>query len=131
MDSKRGREATPLGSESISGFVKKIEAYVKPFKLNDVKHRLGEAGVDIIRVLEVQESGHQKQELVHGAEFAVDFSPKTLVILTVRDDQEDAAVLAIREAARTGHAGDGEICVTHIEKMIPVDPSDNKEKEKH
>ncbi len=109
--------------------MKKIEAYFKPFKLIDVKRRLGEVGVDVIRVSEAQESGHQKQELVHGAEFAVDYSPKTLVVIFVHDDQADAAISAIRESARTGHPGDGEICVTNIDEIISVDPRETKEKD--
>jgi nitrogen regulatory protein P-II 1 len=102
--------------------MKKIEAIIKPFKLDDVKEALQEAGVQGLSVIEVKGFGRQKghTELYRGAEYVVDFLPKVKIEIVLSDDQVDAAVEAILSAARTDKIGDGKIFVSTIEQAIRI-----------
>ncbi len=102
--------------------MKKIEAIIKPFKLDEVKEALQEVGLQGITVLEAKGFGRQKghTELYRGAEYVVDFLPKVKVEVIVRDDALEAAIEAIRNAAQTGRIGDGKIFVSNIEEVIRI-----------
>jgi len=102
--------------------MKLIRAIIKPFKLDDVKDALGDIGVSGLTVTEVRGHGRQKghTELYRGAEYNVDFIPKTEVSIVVASDQVDAAVNAIIEAAKTGKVGDGKIFISAVEKVIRI-----------
>ena len=102
--------------------MKKIEAIIKPFKLDEVKEALQEAGVQGITVLEAKGFGRQKghTELYRGAEYVVDFLPKVKIEVVVADERLAAALDAIRKAAQTGRIGDGKIFVSHIEEAIRI-----------
>ncbi len=106
-----------------SGYpMKKIEAIIKPFKLDEVKEALQEVGLQGITVTEAKGFGRQKghTELYRGAEYVVDFLPKVKVEVVVSDDDAPRAVEAIREAAQTGRIGDGKIFVSSIEEAIRI-----------
>lgn len=102
--------------------MKKIEAIIKPFKLDDVKEALSEVGIQGITVSEVRGFGRQKghTELYRGAEYVVDFLPKLKVEVVLPDDLVDRAVKAIEQAARTGRIGDGKIFITNVEGVIRI-----------
>lgn len=102
--------------------MKKIEAIIKPFKLDDVKEALQDIGVQGLSVTEVKGFGRQKghTELYRGAEYVVDFLPKVKVELVLPDDQVDAAIEAIISAARTEKIGDGKIFVMPVEQAIRI-----------
>lgn len=102
--------------------MKKIEAIIKPFKLDEVKEALQEAGIQGLSVTEVKGFGRQKghTELYRGAEYVVDFLPKVKIEAVVADDMVDAAVQAIIQAARTDKIGDGKIFVTNVEQAIRI-----------
>jgi nitrogen regulatory protein P-II 1 len=102
--------------------MKKIEAVIKPFKLDDVKEALQELGIQGMTIVEAKGFGRQKghTELYRGAEYVVDFLPKLKLELVVNDDQVDAAVEAILNAARTGRIGDGKIFVSDISQVIRI-----------
>jgi nitrogen regulatory protein P-II 1 len=102
--------------------VKKIEAVIKPFKLDDVKEALHEVGVSGITVTEAKGFGRQKghTELYRGAEYVVDFLPKVKLEVVVEDDQASRVVEAIASAARTGRIGDGKIFVTSVEEVLRI-----------
>lgn len=102
--------------------MKKIEAIVKPFKLDDVKEALNEVGIQGMTITEVKGYGRQKghKEIYRGAEYVVDFIPKIKVEVVVADDQAQAVVAKIREAAYTGKLGDGKIFVFNVEEAIRV-----------
>jgi nitrogen regulatory protein P-II 1 len=102
--------------------MKKIEAIIKPFKLDEVKEALQEAGIQGLSVTEVKGFGRQKghTELYRGAEYVVDFLPKVKIEAVVADDMVDAAVQAIIQAARTDKIGDGKIFVSHVEQAIRI-----------
>jgi len=102
--------------------VKKIEAIIKPFKLEEVREALSEVGVSGLTVGEVKGFGRQKghTELYRGAEYAIDFLPKVKVEVVVPDRLLDAAIEAITRAARTGKIGDGKIFVYDIEQAIRI-----------
>lgn len=102
--------------------MKKIEAIIKPFKLDEVKEALQEVGIQGITVLEAKGFGRQKghTELYRGAEYVVDFLPKVKLELVVSDDAVDTAVEAIRKAAHTGRIGDGKIFISPIEDVIRI-----------
>ena len=102
--------------------MKKIEAIIKPFKLDEVKEALQEVGVQGLSVIEVKGFGRQKghTELYRGAEYVVDYIPKVKIEIAIDDDQVDAVIDAIIEAAKTGKIGDGKIFVTHLENVIRV-----------
>ena len=102
--------------------MKKIEAVIKPFKLDDVKEALQEIGVQGLTVLEAKGFGRQRghTELYRGAEYVVDFLPKIKIEAVVNDDQLGAAIEAIQSAARTGKIGDGKIFVSDISDVIRI-----------
>lgn len=102
--------------------MKKIEAVIKPFKLDEVREALSEMGVNGLTVTEVKGFGRQKghTELYRGAEYVVDFLPKIKVELVLADNMVDAAVDAIIKAAHTGKIGDGKIFVSAVEQVIRI-----------
>ena len=102
--------------------MKKIEAIVKPFKLDEVKDALHEIGLQGITVVEAKGFGRQKghTELYRGAEYVVDFLPKVKLEIVVDDDMVERAVEAIVNAARTGRIGDGKIFILPVEDVIRV-----------
>ncbi len=102
--------------------MKKIEAIIKPFKLDEVRDALIKAGVEGMTVTEVRGHGRQKghTELYRGAEYAVDFLPKVKVEVVVEAEMADAVIEAIETAARTGRIGDGKIFVLPVENVIRV-----------
>jgi nitrogen regulatory protein P-II 1 len=102
--------------------MKKIEAIIKPFKLDDVKLALGEIGVTGMTVTEVKGHGRQKghKEIYRGAEYQVDFLPKTKIELIVDQSMVDSVVKKILESARTGKIGDGKIFVMPVDEVIRV-----------
>ena len=102
--------------------MKKIEIIIKPFKLEDVKDALVEAGITGMSVYDVKGYGRQQghSELYRGAEYVVDFLPKIKIDLIVADDSVDSIISVIIEAAKTGKIGDGKIFVSSIEKVIRI-----------
>jgi nitrogen regulatory protein P-II 1 len=106
--------------------VKKIEAIIKPFKLDDVKDALHEVGVSGITVTEVKGFGRQKghTELYRGAEYVIDFLPKVKIEVVVEDSLADNVVEAIENAARTGRIGDGKIFVFDVGQAIRIRTGD-------
>lgn len=102
--------------------MKKVEAIIKPFKLDEVKEALQEIGVQGLSVIEVKGFGRQKghTELYRGAEYVVDFLPKMKVEIVLPDAQVEAAIEAITEAACTDKIGDGKIFVSNIEQAIRI-----------
>jgi len=102
--------------------MKKIEAIIKPFKLDEVREALSALGVTGLTVTEVKGFGRQKghTELYRGAEYVVDFLPKVKVELVVADHITDAALDAIVKAARTGKIGDGKIFITPVEQVVRI-----------
>jgi len=102
--------------------MKKIEAVIKPFKLDEVKEALQELGIQGMTVLEAKGFGRQKgqTELYRGAEYVVDFLPKIKVEVVVADDQLAAAVEAIAAAAKTGRIGDGKIFISDISEVVRI-----------
>jgi nitrogen regulatory protein P-II 1 len=102
--------------------MKKIEAIIKPFKLEEVREALSEIGISGLTVTEVKGFGRQKghTELYRGAEYVVDFLPKIKVEVVVTSDVVDQAVEAIIKAARTGKIGDGKIFVSAVEQVVRI-----------
>ena len=102
--------------------MKKIEAIIKPFKLDEVKEALQELGVQGMTVIEAKGYGRQKghTELYRGAEYVVDFLPKIKIEVVVADDQLEAALEAIVGAARTGRIGDGKIFISEITDVLRI-----------
>jgi len=102
--------------------LKKIEAVIKPFKLEDVKDALTEAGITGMTVSDVKGYGRQQghSELYRGAEYVVDFLPKIKLDLIVADENVDSTIAIITEAAKTGKIGDGKIFVSTIEKIVRI-----------
>ncbi|HEY8195303.1 MAG TPA: P-II family nitrogen regulator [Hyphomicrobium sp.] len=102
--------------------MKKIEAIIKPFKLDEVKEALQEIGLQGITVIEAKGFGRQKghTELYRGAEYVVDFLPKVKIEVVLSDDMLDKAVEAIQKAAKTGRIGDGKIFISTIEDAIRI-----------
>jgi len=102
--------------------MKKIEAVIKPFKLDEVKEALHEVGLQGITVVEAKGFGRQKghTELYRGAEYVVDFLPKVKIEVVCEDDVAERAVEAIVNAARTGRIGDGKIFVSSIEEVVRI-----------
>ena len=102
--------------------MKKVEAIIKPFKLDEIKEALNELGLQGITVLEAKGFGRQKghTELYRGAEYIVDFLPKVKIELIIEDEQLDSAIEAIQKAAHTGRIGDGKIFISSIEDAIRI-----------
>ncbi|MFP7571497.1 P-II family nitrogen regulator [Marivita sp. S2033] len=102
--------------------MKKVEAIIKPFKLDEVKEALQDAGIQGLSVIEVKGFGRQKghTELYRGAEYVVDFLPKVKIEVVLEDDQVDGAIEAIVEAARTDKIGDGKIFVSPVEQAVRI-----------
>lgn len=102
--------------------MKKVEAIIKPFKLDEVKEALHEIGIQGITVTEAKGFGRQKghTELYRGAEYVVDFLPKVKVDIVMEDDLVDRALEAIQSAAHTGRIGDGKIFVTSVEEVVRI-----------
>ncbi len=102
--------------------MKKVEAVIKPFKLDDVKEKLAELGIKGMTVTEVRGFGRQKghTEIYRGAEYVVDFLPKIKIEVAVSDNQVAEVVDAIRKAAHTGKIGDGKIFVLPIEEVVRI-----------
>ena len=102
--------------------MKKIEAIIKPFKLEEVKDALGEIGIEGMTVSEVKGFGRQKghTEIYRGSEYTVDFLPKIKIELVVADNQTEAAIGAIVKAAKTGKIGDGKVFVAGVEQAIRI-----------
>ena len=109
--------------------MKLITAIIKPFKLDDVRAALSEIGISGMTVTEVKGFGRQRghTELYRGAEYVVDFVPKTRIEVAVRDDLVDQVTDAIVGAARTGKVGDGKIFVTNIERVLRIRTSETDE----
>ncbi len=102
--------------------MKKIEAIIKPFKLDDVREALSEIGVTGMTAIEVKGFGRQKghTELYRGAEYVIDFLPKVKLEIVVSDDLADRCIEAISNAARTGKIGDGKIFVSSVERVVRI-----------
>ncbi len=102
--------------------MKKIEAIIKPFKLDDVVDALSEIGIEGISVTEIKGFGRQKgrAEVYKGAEYVVDFLPKTKLEIIINDALLDPAIAAIQQAAKTGKIGDGKIFVIPVEKTVRI-----------
>ncbi len=102
--------------------MKKIEAIIKPFKLEDVREALTEVGITGMTAAEVQGFGRQKghTELYRGAEYVVDFLPKVKIDIVVEDSQVDLCIDAIIKASRTGKIGDGKIFVTTVDRVVRI-----------
>ena len=102
--------------------MKKIEAVIKPFKLDDVREALSEIGIAGMTATEVKGFGRQKghTELYRGAEYVVDFLPKVKLEIVISDDQVERCIEAITKAARTGKIGDGKIFVSEVSKVIRI-----------
>ena len=102
--------------------MKKIEAIIKPFKLEEVKDALSEVGVEGMTVSEVKGFGRQKghTEIYRGSEYTVDFLPKIKIELVISEEKVDEAVSAIVKAAKTGKIGDGKVFVSNVEEAIRI-----------
>jgi nitrogen regulatory protein PII len=122
----RRRLGISLHRQMRTSRVKKIEAVIKPFKLDDVKDALHDVGVSGITVTEVKGFGRQKghTELYRGAEYVIDFLPKVKVEVVVEDVLVDNVIEAITQAARTGRIGDGKIFVLPIEEAVRIRTGD-------
>ena len=109
--------------------MKKIEAVIKPFKLDEVREALSEIGIAGLTVTEVKGFGRQKghTELYRGAEYVVDFLPKVKIEVVVADAQVEPAIEAIVKAARTGKIGDGKIFVTTVEQVVRIRTGETNE----
>ena len=110
--------------------MKKIDAIIKPFKLEDVKEALASVGVEGMTVTEVKGFGRQKghTEIYRGSEYTVDFLPKIKIEVVLADNMVDAAVDAIVKAAKTGKIGDGKVFVSPVENVVRIRTSETGEK---
>ena len=110
--------------------MKKIEAIIKPFKLEEVKENLGLIGIHGMTVIEVKGFGRQKghTELYRGAEYIVDFLPKVKIEIVVSDKDLDKAVESIQNAAKTGRIGDGKIFVMDLKQVVRIRTGEDGEK---
>ena len=109
--------------------MKKLEAIIKPFKLEEVKEALAELGIEGMTVTEVKGFGRQKghTELYRGAEYVVDFLPKVKIEVVIGEDMLERAVDAIVKAARTGKIGDGKIFITSVDQVIRIRTGETNE----
>jgi nitrogen regulatory protein P-II 1 len=114
--------APPTRAPGEGARMKKIEAIIKPFKLDEVKEALQEVGIQGITVTEAKGFGRQKghTELYRGAEYVVDFLPKVKIEIVVGDNQLESAIEAIQKAARTGRIGDGKIFILDVQQAIRI-----------
>jgi nitrogen regulatory protein P-II 1 len=110
--------------------MKKIEAIVKPFKLEEIKDALGSIGISGMTVTEVKGFGRQKghTEIYRGSEYTVDFLPKLKIEMVVADDQAEPAIDAIVKAAKTGKIGDGKVFLSNVEEAIRIRTEETGEK---
>jgi nitrogen regulatory protein P-II 1 len=110
--------------------MKKIEAIIKPFKLEEVKEALADIGVEGMTVSEVKGFGRQKghTEIYRGSEYTVDFLPKIKIEVVITDAQADPAVAAILKAAKTGKIGDGKIFISPVESAVRIRTEETGEK---
>jgi nitrogen regulatory protein P-II 1 len=110
--------------------MKKIEAIIKPFKLEEVKDALSEVGIEGMTVSEVKGFGRQKghTEIYRGSEYTVDFLPKVKVEIVLSDDVADSAVDAIVKAAKTGKIGDGKVFISAVEEAVRIRTEEKGEK---
>ena len=110
------------GALTLIDYMKKIEAIIKPFKLEEVKDALAEVGVDGMTVVEVKGFGRQKghTEIYRGSEYTVDFLPKIKIELVLPDEKANEAVAAIIKSARTGKIGDGKIFISNIDEAVRI-----------
>ena len=110
--------------------MKKIEAIIKPFKLEEVKDALGEVGIEGMTVFEAKGFGRQKghTEIYRGSEYTVDFLPKIKIEAVVTDAMVEPAVAAILKAAKTGKIGDGKIFVSNVEEAVRIRTDEKGEK---
>jgi nitrogen regulatory protein P-II 1 len=118
-----------LANDRGGAYMKKIEAIVKPFKLDEVREALSEVGVTGLTVTEVKGFGRQKghTELYRGAEYVVDFLPKVKIEVVVPNTQVEGAIDAIVKSARTGKIGDGKIFVTSVEHVVRIRTGETNE----
>jgi nitrogen regulatory protein P-II 1 len=118
----RLRTVRQAHAKEVGRRMKKIEAIIKPFKLDEVKEALQEVGLQGITVLEAKGFGRQKghTELYRGAEYVVDFLPKVKIEIVLADDMVERAIEAIKKAAQTGRIGDGKIFVSSVEGAIRI-----------
>jgi nitrogen regulatory protein P-II 1 len=102
--------------------MKKVEAIIKPFKLDDVREALSQAGITGMTAIEVKGFGRQKghTELYRGAEYVVDFLPKVKIEIVIADDQQETCVEAITKSARTGKIGDGKIFISDVARIVRI-----------
>ncbi|ALS99165.1 nitrogen regulatory protein P-II [Lacimicrobium alkaliphilum] len=109
--------------------MKKIEAIIKPFKMDDVREALADVGVTGMTVTEVKGFGRQKghTELYRGAEYQVDFLPKVKIDLVLPDEQAERAIEAIMQTAQTGKIGDGKIFVYEVERVVRIRTGEENE----
>jgi len=109
--------------------MKKVEAIIKPFKLDDVREALSAAGITGMTAIEVKGFGRQKghTELYRGAEYVVDFLPKVKIELVVADDKLDDCINAVTTAARTGKIGDGKIFVSDVTRVVRIRTGEENE----
>ncbi|GHD70229.1 P-II family nitrogen regulator [Vogesella fluminis] len=109
--------------------MKKVEAIIKPFKLDEVREALSEIGINGLTVTEVKGFGRQKghTELYRGAEYVVDFLPKVKIEVVIADDLVDRAIESIVSTARTGKIGDGKIFVTPVEQVVRIRTGETNE----
>ncbi len=109
--------------------MKKVDAIIKPFKLDDVREALSAVGITGMTATEVKGFGRQKghTELYRGAEYVVDFLPKLKIEMVINEDQLDACIEAITSAARTGKIGDGKIFVTTVERVVRIRTGEENE----
>lgn len=102
--------------------MKKIEAFVKPFKMEEIKAALVAAGITHLRLLQAQvTTTRPRQEIYQGTEYDVDLDSRVLLMTMVEDSQVDAVVRLIEKVAATGHPEDGNIIITGVEKIVPID----------
>jgi len=122
LSSESGLTAAIATTHRGNHLMKKIEAIIKPFKLDEVKEALQDVGIQGLSVIEVKGFGRQKghTELYRGAEYVVDFLPKVKIEVVLPDDQVDAAVEAIVDAAKTEKIGDGKIFVSPVEQALRI-----------
>ncbi len=102
--------------------MKKVEAIIKPFKLDDVREALSQAGITGMTAIEVKGFGRQKghTELYRGAEYVVDFLPKVKIEIVIADEQQELCVEAITKSARTGKIGDGKIFISDVARVVRI-----------